>query len=98
MLLIALLCITAIGYYLRMRTPNGARLCGRPVGVKEQYAILGVISIPILWFVGASSAIFWIVGASCVCIALHAVMYRTDTELDESQLLEFPDSSSVETV
>lgn len=43
---------------------------GRELTLPQQYAAIGVASIPILWIVGAGGAVFWVIGKCCDCLKL----------------------------
>ncbi|KAI9146461.1 hypothetical protein BKA69DRAFT_1044814 [Paraphysoderma sedebokerense] len=47
---------------------------------KQMYGYLVVISIPLLWFSSAGSAVFWIIGASAIIILSHAALLEPPVE------------------
>jgi hypothetical protein len=55
---------------------------GKELSLAQLYTAAGLCSIPLFLFAGASSAVFWIIGASLFIIVLHAVFYSRD-ELDD---------------
>ncbi len=55
---------------------------GKELSVAQLYTVAGICSIPIFLFAGASSAVFWIIGASLFVICLHAAFYSRD-DLDD---------------
>ena len=55
---------------------------GREIGVNQLYLSMILASIPIFLMAGVGSAIFWIIGATVVVSALHAVFYARDEPED----------------
>lgn len=51
---------------------------GREIGVNQLYLAMMLASVPIFLMAGVGSAIFWIIGATVVVNALHAVFYARD--------------------
>lgn len=48
----------------------------------QMYTVAAILSIPLFLFAGASSAVFWIIGASLVVVVIHAVFYARDDSDD----------------
>ncbi len=46
----------------------------------QLYTFAGCVSIPLFIITGATSAVFWIIGASLVVIIVHAVFMQRDEE------------------
>lgn len=64
---------------------------GHQLTTAHQIMALNVASVPVLFLVGAGSALFWTLGASCFVISLHAIFYNIDgvvTEESEGFLSE----------
>lgn len=49
----------------------------------QQCAVVFCASLPILYLVGAGAALFWILGASCFVISIHAAFYNIDAIVTE---------------
>ncbi|ELU09515.1 hypothetical protein CAPTEDRAFT_19146 [Capitella teleta] len=82
MLLIALAAIFGACYIVSLKNADKKfSLMGHELSLAQQYASVGLMSIPVLWLAGAGSAIFWIIGASVFVIMLHASMYSLDDEV-----------------
>jgi len=63
-------------------------LGGKEVPLAQQYAAIGVISIPLFVIAGAGGAVFWVIGASIFVVALHATFYNYDAlEINDQQPL-----------
>ncbi|KAM7343461.1 prenylated Rab acceptor protein 1 isoform 1-T2 [Cochliomyia hominivorax] len=56
---------------------------GHQLSTAHQIMALNVASVPILFLVGAGSALFWTLGASCFVISLHAIFYNIDAIVTE---------------
>ncbi|XP_065370303.1 prenylated Rab acceptor protein 1 [Calliphora vicina] len=56
---------------------------GHQLSTAHQIMALNVASAPILFLVGAGSALFWTLGASCFVISLHAIFYNIDAIVTE---------------
>ncbi|TMW51987.1 hypothetical protein DOY81_002905 [Sarcophaga bullata] len=56
---------------------------GHQLSTGHQIMALNIASVPILFLVGAGSALFWTLGASCFVISLHAVFYNIDAIVTE---------------
>merc|ERR1712066_150327 len=90
-LLVAMAMSGGACYYASLK--QGQRkliLGGREVTLAQQYAAIGVGSIPLFVIAGAGTAVFWVIGASLFIIALHASFYNFDAldlPLDDTQKL-----------
>jgi len=83
-----LLCIGAsLGgcYILQLKNKERkVKFMGREVTLAQQYAGVGLASIPIFLIAGAGTAVFWVIGASIVCIVLHAAFYNYESEIEDA--------------
>ncbi|XP_067935454.1 prenylated Rab acceptor protein 1-like [Watersipora subatra] len=86
LLIVLGLCGGAIYYVgVKSQSQQNVKLFGRELTPSQQYAAIGVSSVPLLWLSGAGGAVFWILGASIFLIGLHAVFYK---RLDESDAFD----------
>lgn len=93
LLLIALAALAGGCHILRLRQQEKKLvLAGREVPLAHQYAGVALLSVPLFLIVGASSALFWVIGASFFVIMLHASFFRHETlalgSEEESELFE----------
>lgn len=51
-------------------------IANHEVTITQQYAVVLLLSIPILLLTGAGPSVFWVLGASLLCIILHATFYN----------------------
>lgn len=83
-----LLCIGAsLGacYILQLKNKERkVKFIGKEVTLAQQYAGVGLASIPIFIIAGAGTAVFWVIGASIVSIVLHAALYNYESEIEEA--------------
>ncbi|XP_005176535.1 prenylated Rab acceptor protein 1 [Musca domestica] len=56
---------------------------GHQLSPAHQIMALNIASVPVLFLVGAGSALFWTLGASCFVISLHAIFYNIDAIVTE---------------
>lgn len=49
----------------------------------HQCAVVACASLPILYLAGTGDVLFWLLGASCFVITLHAVFYNIDAIVTE---------------
>ncbi|CAB0030256.1 unnamed protein product [Trichogramma brassicae] len=56
-------------------------LLNRKLKLARVYAAIVIVSLPIFYLVGASAALFWVLGVSCFLITLHAASYNIDSVL-----------------
>ncbi|XP_014241043.1 prenylated Rab acceptor protein 1 [Cimex lectularius] len=81
-----LLVIASLGgcYILSLRNADRKLyIQGREVTLLQQYCLVGAISLPVYYWAGAGEAVFWVLGASCVVISVHAGLYNIDAILNE---------------
>merc|ERR1719429_156106 len=65
-------------------------VAGHEVSLAQQYAGIGLCSIPFFLFAGATGIVFWVLGASLVLITGHAAFYNydaLDVAEDQEQLV-----------
>ncbi|XP_064650608.1 prenylated Rab acceptor protein 1-like [Lineus longissimus] len=87
LLLIAIAASLGACYIISIKnTDQKIKVMGRDLTLAQQYAAVGVISIPVFWIAGAGSVIFWLIGASIFVIALHATMYAGEEEAPFEEL------------
>jgi hypothetical protein len=73
-LLFALAFCVAVWWLMAIKNRGeNIKLLGRETGAMEVYLVVGVIMIPVLYFAGAGSTVFWIIGASVVVVLVHAI-------------------------
>ncbi|KAF4519648.1 hypothetical protein B566_EDAN004985 [Ephemera danica] len=56
-------------------------IMGRELSLAQQYAMVAIASLPIFLWAGAGAAVFWVMGASCFFITLHAAFYNIEALL-----------------
>jgi len=83
-----LLCIGAsLGacYILQLKNKERkVKFMGKEVTLAQQYAGVGLASIPIFILAGAGTAVFWVIGASIVFIVMHAAFYNYESEIEDA--------------
>ena len=62
------------------------KLLGREFSPKELYILVVLISLPLLYFAGAGSTVFWIIGATVVVILAHAIMMSVPDQTTDEEL------------
>jgi hypothetical protein len=73
-LLFALAFCVAVWWLMAIKNKGeNIKLLGRETSAMEMYMVVGVIMIPVLYFAGAGSTVFWIIGASVVVVLVHAI-------------------------
>lgn len=96
LLLLVLAAIGAVGYVITLKNKEQpVKLFGKKLNIGQQYMALGVCSIPLLYIVGAGSAVFWVIGASLFVIAMHSSVYAIET-VGTSQNTPLADSFNFE--
>eukprot|EP00049_Salpingoeca_infusionum_P004459 m.79693 g.79693 ORF g.79693 m.79693 type:complete len:201 (+) comp12576_c0_seq1:500-1102(+) len=61
--------------WAKMRRDSGpVTIMGRELTSADIYKATLLISIPLLWLTGATSAIFWVIGISISLVFIHAVL------------------------
>lgn len=83
-----LICIAAsLGgcYILQLKNKERKiRFMGKEVSLAQQYACVGLASIPLFIIAGAGTAVFWVIGASIVSIVAHAAMYNYESAIEDA--------------
>lgn len=80
-LLFALIAFIGACYILHLKNADGKLKFGnKEFNLAQLYSAAFICSIPLFIFAGATSALFWIIGASIVVICLHAIFYARDEE------------------
>jgi PRA1 family protein 1 len=88
-LLFVVIAVVGGCYIIHLRNKDGKiNLYGREIQLAQLYCVVGIISIPLFLLAGAGSAVFWIIGASVVCIVLHAIFYSRDNQQDDPFSME----------
>lgn len=91
-MLIAIGCSFYAGYKLSKRHQEKKFiLFGHELTLAQQYGIVTICSMPVLYIVGAGAAMFWVLGASLFLITLHASFYNIEAIMpkeDEFGLLQ----------
>lgn len=88
LLLLVLAAIAAVAYILTLKNAERPfKLFGRKLNLGQQYMALGICSMPLLYFVGAGGAVFWVIGATLFVVTLHASVYAIEQiNLSQTQL------------
>eukprot|EP00118_Oscarella_pearsei_P024943 m.307166 g.307166 ORF g.307166 m.307166 type:complete len:213 (+) comp41976_c0_seq1:3-641(+) len=71
-LLIGLLLVMFALWFIFRNEGKSISIAGKEIGLKEQVGLVCLMALPLFLFGGATSAIFWIIGASVCAILLHA--------------------------
>ncbi|CAL8093353.1 unnamed protein product [Orchesella dallaii] len=80
LLLFAVIASLGICYWIVVRnTDKKLTIFGRQLTLAQQYSLVGLCSMPVLWICGAGAALFWVLGASCFLIMTHAVLYDIES-------------------
>ncbi|ESO08146.1 hypothetical protein HELRODRAFT_169884 [Helobdella robusta] len=75
-------------YMVKVKNANRKIIVmGKELSMTQQYAAVGMISLPILWLAGAGTVVFWVIGVSMVVIILHAVFHSVSTDDDDNDQL-----------
>ena len=68
-------------YIAHLKNKDGKlKFLGKEISLAQLYTVAGCCSIPLFLITGATSAVFWIIGASLCIIVVHAVFYQRDEE------------------
>ncbi|KAK7085416.1 Prenylated Rab acceptor protein 1 [Halocaridina rubra] len=51
---------------------------GREVSVGHQFLLIGILSLPLFYWAGAGSVLFWVLGATFFVICIHATFYNIE--------------------
>lgn len=82
LLLFAVLTSLGVCYWVLIKnTGKQLRVFGRELTLAQQYCLVGLCNMPVLWICGAGAALFWVLGASCFLIMTHAVLYDVESLL-----------------
>ncbi|BES99403.1 prenylated Rab acceptor [Nesidiocoris tenuis] len=75
-------------YLLSLRNAEKKmRFGNKEVTLQQQYGIVGLCSLPLYYWAGVGQAVFWVIGASCFVVGLHAGAYSIEEVLPpEDQL------------
>jgi len=80
-LLLAFLSFIGALYIISLKSTDGQfHVLGRAVSLAHVYTVVALVSVPIFLYAGASTAVFWIIGASMVVIVLHAAFYSREEQ------------------
>jgi len=83
LLLIALFAKFCVLYWLHLRNQTSRVVVfGHSLTLIQQYCIVGLVFLPIFYIVGAGAALFWVLGASCFLIMVHASFYDVQSILE----------------
>lgn len=86
-LLFALAFCAAAWWFVAVKNKGeNIAIFGRDTSSKELYALLGVIAVPLFYFAGAGSTVFWIIGASVVVILVHAILLSVPDQSGNEEL------------
>lgn len=88
LLLIAMGAVGAACHVLRSRqSERPLVVAGRQVPLTQQYVAVALLSVPLMVLVGASTALFWVMGASLFVVGLHASFHaRSITDASDEQV------------
>eukprot|EP00127_Corallochytrium_limacisporum_P004492 Clim_evm19s165 gene=Clim_evmTU19s165 len=89
MLLIGLAFGIGGAYYVQTKA-NPIMVGSIQIQVHHQFALVGVVTLILLYLASAGSVIFWIIGASITIIAIHAACVTTENLGDWSQTSQGP--------
>lgn len=89
LLLLVLVFIAGAGYVLTLRNAESPlKFFGKKLNLGQQYLALAILSLPLLYLVGAGGAVFWVIGASLFVITLHASVYAIESGPQQQPLAE----------
>lgn len=78
-LLLAIGVCIGLCYYLKLKYKDrNVTIFGREFIPMQQYAAVMLLSIPMLWLLGAGAAFSWVVGVSLLVSVVHSVVYNSD--------------------
>ena len=77
-------------FCLTMSSGVGRRASGAGQTIKKdsQVQLAMFVTIPLLWFSAAGSAVFWVIGASLVIVMGHSMMLPIPSESLSDTILE----------
>jgi hypothetical protein len=86
MLLFAFAAMAGVCYWVFVKNADRkVTLWGRELTLAQQYSVIGLCSMPVFWLVGAGAVMFWVLGASCFLIMLHASFYDVESLLEPEE-------------
>lgn len=89
LLLLVLSAVFAAGYIITLKNAERpVKILGRKLNLGQQYLGLSILSLPLLYIVGAGGAFFWVIGATLFFITLHASVYSIENAAQASALAE----------
>lgn len=78
-LLLAIGACLGVCYYIKLKNKDKTvTIMGRELNAMQQYSAIMLMSVPLLWLLGAGAAFSWVVGSTIVLTLLHAVMFNSD--------------------
>ncbi|KJE92566.1 hypothetical protein CAOG_08709 [Capsaspora owczarzaki ATCC 30864] len=77
-LFLSLLVIIAVMALIALRQGRPLHVGGKEYTSRDLYMAVATVSIPLLFFASAGSAVFWVLGASIFVIVGHAVFMEID--------------------
>ncbi|XP_077293135.1 prenylated Rab acceptor protein 1 [Arctopsyche grandis] len=91
--LLLAICASLIICYKFRANPMKWKIGSYELTPNHQYALVCLLCLPIFFWAGAGSALFWVLGASITVISMHAAFYNIDAIVtedsdDQFQLLE----------
>ncbi|XP_038065825.1 prenylated Rab acceptor protein 1-like [Patiria miniata] len=87
LLIVALVVLFGACYWIRVKNESKKlSLLGYEFTLFQQYGAVALLSFPLFFVAGATSAVFWVIGASFFFIMLHAVMFEPIAEQDDEEI------------
>ncbi|KAK9509291.1 hypothetical protein O3M35_006640 [Rhynocoris fuscipes] len=88
LLLISIFASLIACYLLSLRNAEKKLIVyGKEVTLNQQYSLVGLFSLPFYYWAGVGQAVFWVLGATCFVVSLHAGLYSIEEVLSaEDQL------------
>ncbi|XP_033641165.1 prenylated Rab acceptor protein 1-like isoform X2 [Asterias rubens] len=88
LLIFALVVLFGACYWIRVKNESKKlAVMGYEFTLFQQYGVLALLSLPLFFISGATSAVFWVIGASFFFIMLHAVMFDPLPEGDPDEII-----------
>uniref|UniRef100_A0A224XKJ7 PRA1 family protein n=1 Tax=Panstrongylus lignarius TaxID=156445 RepID=A0A224XKJ7_9HEMI len=88
LLLISIFVSLIACYILSLRNAEKKlKIGGKDISLKQQYSLVGLFSLPLYYWAGVGQAVFWVLGATCFVVSLHAGMYSIEDVLTEEEQL-----------
>lgn len=86
-LLLAIGVCIAICCYIKIRYKDAnIKILGRELSPMQQYAGVMLLSVPLLWLLGAGAAFSWVFGLSILVSVLHSLVYNSDESLKSPEM------------